>query len=150
MLQAVIIFTGVAWSAYILIQYVIKERKHQRQARQWGCQPAPRERGTWYGVTTIKDFIQALREDRAPQYFIEWQERNPKTYVTRFFDADVFQTCEPANIQAILASQFEDFGLGHRLHSWSPMFGRGIFTTDGAEWFVHTPGVAQQGQLIRI
>ncbi|KAK6387548.1 hypothetical protein LTS17_000817 [Exophiala oligosperma] len=134
MLKIALILTGVAWVAYVLVRYVVGERRHQRQARQWGCQPAPRERGTWYGVTIIRDFIQALRDERAPQYFIEWQERNPKTYVTRFFDTDVFQTCEPANIQALLASQFEDFGLGHRLHSWSPMFGRGIFTTDGAEW----------------
>lgn len=139
MLQTVLVFTGIAWAAYFLSRYVITERRHQRQAREWGCQPAPRERGTWYGVKTVKEFIQALQEERAPQLFIEWQERNPKTYVTRFFDADVFQTYEPANIQAILATQFEDFGLGHRLHSWSPMFGKGIFTTDGAEWFVRAP-----------
>lgn len=139
MLQTVLMATGIACGAYFLIRYVSKERRHQRQAREWGCQPAPRERGTWYGVTIVKEFIQALQEERAPQYLIEWQERNPKTYVTRFFDTDVFQTCEPANIQALLATQFEDFGLGYRLQSWSPMFGKGIFTTDGAEWFVHSP-----------
>ncbi|KIW19170.1 hypothetical protein PV08_03463 [Exophiala spinifera] len=134
MLQIVLLGAGIAWVAYLLIRHAVKERRHRRQAREWACQPPPRERGTWYGAKITKEFIQAAREERAPQYFIEWAERNPKSYMTPFFDVDIFQTCEPANIQAILGSQFEDFGLGHRLNSWSPMFGKGIFTTDGAEW----------------
>ena len=139
MLQPFLLITGIAYISLLLIRYVISERKHQRQARQWGCQAPPREQGTWYGVTILKDFIQALKEERATQYMIQWQERNPATYATRFFDSVVLQTCEPANIQALLASQFEDFCLGNRLQAWSPMFGKGIFTTDGAEWFVHHP-----------
>ncbi|RVX66580.1 hypothetical protein B0A52_09457 [Exophiala mesophila] len=134
MLQPFLLITGIAYISLLLIRYVISERKHQRQARQWGCQAPPREQGTWYGVTILKDFIQALKEERATQYMIQWQERNPATYATRFFDSVVLQTCEPANIQALLASQFEDFCLGNRLQAWSPMFGKGIFTTDGAEW----------------
>lgn len=87
----------------------------------------------------IKEFIQALRDERGTKYLLEWQERNWPTYVTQFLDTDIVQTYEPANIQAMLATQFEDFGLGYRLQSWSPLLGRGIFTTDGAEWFVHPP-----------
>lgn len=137
MLRTALIVAGLAWGAYFLIRYVTNEQRHRRQARDWGCQSPPREQGTWYGVVLIKEFIQALREERATKYFIEWQERNWPTYVTRFFDTEVIQTCEPTNIQAMLATQFEDFNLGYRLQSWSPLLGRGIFTTDGAEWFVH-------------
>jgi hypothetical protein len=137
MLRLTFIAAGVAWVAYLVTRYVINEQRHRRQARAWGCESAPPERGTWFGVKIVKEFIQAMREERATQYFIEWQERNAKTYRTRFFDTEILQTCEPANVQALLATKFDDFNLGYRLQSWSPMFGKGIFTTDGAEWFVH-------------
>jgi hypothetical protein len=134
MLKLLILVAGAAWAAILVSRHIANERKHSRQAQQWGCQSPAREQWTWYGVKIVKEFIQAVRDDRAPEYFIQWQERNATTYVTRFFDTDIVQTSEPAVIQAILATQFEDFGLGYRLQSWSPMFGKGIFTTDGAEW----------------
>lgn len=134
MLRIVLLLTGVVGAAYILVQHTVTQRRHERQARQWGCDPPWRERRTWFGLKIVREFIQAMQEERAPQYFIHWQERNAGTYVTKFVDTDIIQTTEPANIQALLATQFEDFSLGYRLQSWSPMFGKGIFTTDGAEW----------------
>jgi hypothetical protein len=148
MLRTVLIAAGVAWAGYLFIRHVIKEQRHRKQAKEWGCEPPPRERGTWYGILVIKEFIQSMRDERATQYFIQWNERNPKTYVTTVFDIDIIQTYEPANIQALLATQFEDFNLGYRLQSWSPMFGKGIFTTDGAEWFVHPLVSSVEAQLI--
>jgi hypothetical protein len=39
------------------------------------------------------------------------------------------------NIQAILATQFEDYGKGDRFHEeWKPFLGESIFTTDGDSW----------------
>lgn len=43
-------------------------------------------------------------------------------------------TIDPENIKTVLATSFNDFGLGHRLHTFGPLLGRGIFTTDGAHW----------------
>jgi hypothetical protein len=43
-------------------------------------------------------------------------------------------TMDPENIKAILATNFKDFGIGHRLPVFGPLFGSGIFTTDGAQW----------------
>jgi hypothetical protein len=139
MLRTVLIAAGVAWVIYVSVHHVINERRHRRQAKEWGCEDPPQERGTWYGILVIKEFIQSMRNDRGTQYFIDWNERNPRTYVTTVFDTTIIQTYEPANIQALLATQFEDFNLGYRLQSWSPMFGKGIFTTDGAEWCVRPP-----------
>ena len=134
MLRVVLLVGGIVWTAYFLARYISNERQHARRAREWGCQPPPREKGGWFGVKLIIEFVQAIRNERVAQFWIEWQERNPTTYVTRFFDTDIYQTTDPANIRAILATQFEDFSLGYRLQSWTPMFGKGIFTTDGAEW----------------
>lgn len=44
-------------------------------------------------------------------------------------------TIEPANIQAILATQFHDFETGHRRYlQMGPILGKSIFTSDGGFW----------------
>lgn len=46
----------------------------------------------------------------------------------------MFYTCEPENLKAIMATQFNDFELGQRLAPFFPLLGEGIFTLDGAGW----------------
>lgn len=44
-------------------------------------------------------------------------------------------TVDPENIKAFLATQFEDYGKGERLHGdFAPFLGDSIFSTDGALW----------------
>ncbi|KAG9237123.1 cytochrome P450 alkane hydroxylase-like protein [Amylocarpus encephaloides] len=51
------------------------------------------------------------------------------------FHSSIISTCEPKNIQAILATQFHDFDLGS---SWkenlADLIGNGIFTAEGQQW----------------
>jgi hypothetical protein len=45
-------------------------------------------------------------------------------------------TADPKNVQALLATQVNDFDLGPARHgSFAPFIGKGIFTTDGEEWY---------------
>ena len=54
---------------------------------------------------------------------------------TAFDGGTVYQTADPANIQAILATQFKDFEVGQwRYHTFKPLLGLSIFTSDGAFW----------------
>ncbi|EHK99088.1 putative Cytochrome 52A13 [Glarea lozoyensis 74030] len=47
----------------------------------------------------------------------------------------LIQTIEPENVKAVLATQFKDFGLPEtRIGAFEPIFGHGIFTTNGPEW----------------
>jgi cytochrome P450 len=48
---------------------------------------------------------------------------------------NVVTTCEPENLKTVLALNFSDYNL-HQLRKkgLDPIFGKGIFTTDGAEW----------------
>ena len=43
-------------------------------------------------------------------------------------------TKDPENIKALLATQFQDFGLGKRHAHFKPLLGDGIFTLDGEGW----------------
>jgi cytochrome P450 len=47
---------------------------------------------------------------------------------------DLISTIEPANLKALLATQFNDFGLGIRHRQFYPLLDDGIFTLDGHGW----------------
>ncbi|GES57063.1 cytochrome P450 alkane hydroxylase [Aspergillus terreus] len=55
------------------------------------------------------------------------------TFGTKRLATTVIMTCEPSNIKTILSLRFQDYEL-KRLSSFGPLLGKGIFTTDGAEW----------------
>ena len=64
-------------------------------------------------------------------------EQGSRTYGLNLFGSDFYQTFEPKNIQALLATQFSDFALGDlRRQAFYPLLGNGIFTTDGKAWLV--------------
>lgn len=47
----------------------------------------------------------------------------------------IISTIEPENVQAMLATQFHDFGVGSRRYTtFSPLIGMTIFSSDGAFW----------------
>ncbi|KAI4178863.1 MAG: hypothetical protein L6R41_008174 [Letrouitia leprolyta] len=45
-----------------------------------------------------------------------------------------YLTTDPRNLEAILSTNFEDWGLGSRRAGLFPMLGEGIFTQDGRPW----------------
>ncbi|KAL8662719.1 MAG: hypothetical protein Q9202_004504 [Teloschistes flavicans] len=45
-----------------------------------------------------------------------------------------YTTFDPENVEAILSSRFDDFGVGKRRESMFPFIGEGIFTQDGPAW----------------
>jgi cytochrome P450 len=47
----------------------------------------------------------------------------------------VISTIEPENVKTVLSTNFKDFTLGpRRARAFVPVFGHGIFDTDGAAW----------------
>ena len=61
---------------------------------------------------------------------------NASTVKVKTFDGNVLlSTVEPANMQAMFATQFKDFDVGQRRYdAFSPLIGRSIFSSDGASW----------------
>ncbi|GAB7349065.1 hypothetical protein MBLNU459_g8025t2 [Dothideomycetes sp. NU459] len=61
--------------------------------------------------------------------------RNVNTWAFTVFGKRGHLTVDPKNIQAVLATQFKDFGLGQtRCNNFSPLLGHGIFAADGKGW----------------
>ncbi|KUL86136.1 hypothetical protein ZTR_07732 [Talaromyces verruculosus] len=62
-------------------------------------------------------------------------EQGSRTVGLNLLGSNFYQTFEPKNIQALLATQFSDFALGDvRRQAFYPMLGNGIFTADGKAW----------------
>jgi cytochrome P450 len=51
-----------------------------------------------------------------------------------FLGTPAYGTIEPANLEAIMSTNFKDYGMGPRREITFPLFGDGIFTQDGPAW----------------
>jgi hypothetical protein len=131
------LWAGVSFVLYKIIASIILSRRHDASARQLGCLPAFPAKKAWYDYFGIKDVARILKADkelRVPQYLKsrvdDTCEENSKvisTFYQNLMGGESIFTIEPKNIQAILATQFKDFGLGERRNgNFSPLLGHGI------------------------
>ncbi|GFG07317.1 putative cytochrome P450 family protein [Aspergillus udagawae] len=116
---------------YTLIHSIIS--KSIQEAAQ---QPPWLPESGWLGLRAMR---QSLQADRTQTFLALQSERfakmNRMTYRTRFLHRFAIHTCDPRNIQAVLGTQFNDFGLGPvRRANFRPLLGDGIFTADGPYW----------------
>lgn len=110
---------------------------HSQHAKRLGCGRAWIKRNKYPGgIDHILRIIKAdQRGDIPNEYFKIYKEQDYKTYEQALLGSKQFATVDPKNVQAILATQFQDFELGHiRRDAFLPLLGLGIFTTDGERW----------------
>lgn len=130
----------VSYILYRIAASLLISRRHAAAARQLGCQPAYRMgKNDPLGIVNIWKIIQADRQFRIPQYLEHRtdtisinQNKNITTSSQRLMGSIAHFTSEPRNIQAVLATQFKDFGLGEgRIRNFSPLLGHGVVSTLG-------------------
>ncbi|KAI8939591.1 hypothetical protein NX059_003355 [Plenodomus lindquistii] len=133
----------VSFVIYRIVASIIVSRRHAAVARRLGCQPGHKFRDNDpLGLIGVWRVIKADKEFRIPQFLqgridaeCAKNGRNISTFTNGLMGAVAHFTIEPRNIQAVLATQFKDFGLGERRNgNFSPLLGHGIFSTDGKEW----------------
>jgi hypothetical protein len=83
--------------------------------------------------------MKKLRQKKLLEGSARIHTRYGHTFTSRSLFQKSIVTDEPENIQAVLATRFQDFTLGRRLLVFGPLLGRGIFTADGAHWTVSSP-----------
>lgn len=124
--------------AVYILQRTWVELSHRRRAKALGCKPAFKRPG-WapLGIDHVYRAISALiKYDYLTDEVAVYNEIGQRTtWRQTNMGAWFHMTCEPENIQAILATQFKDFELGPlRYGIFEPLLGRGIFTSDGKDW----------------
>ena len=134
--------TAATWAlaSYILYSLIVKivtDRRHAAEAKRLGCKPVQHRQNNWvFGIKRVTEAIQADKAKLFPDLVVaRFAQAGVPTFAYTILGIEGFLTIEPKNIQAILATQFQDFELGDvRRNNFMPLLGNGIFTLDGAGW----------------
>jgi hypothetical protein len=128
------LWLSVTWIIYKSISLLYVRRQHAIKSRKLDCEPAPLWPATHLGISTIKQMMAAQKAGRFPAYLREREEvlsksQNRPVHTMRLsiLGNEAHFTSDPKNIQALLATQFKDFGLGSaRIGNFGPLMGDGI------------------------
>ncbi|PVH92257.1 cytochrome P450 [Periconia macrospinosa] len=139
LINATIASTGVivSYIIYLLISRTYASIRNAATARKLHCEEPPFERNRWpLGIDSLLRTLAADRNHQFPTDLLKrFNDLGCHTYRYEVLGARHYRTADPRNIQHILTHKFADFDVGTtRLGSFYPLFGRGIFTTDGEEW----------------
>ena len=133
----IIIWAVVAWFLFRIIESWLTSRKQAREAERLGCkEPKIRPNRLPFGIDFVREALQADSDRLFPDFMYDLYKRmGTTTFKHYILGGTGFSTTDPKNLQALLATQFKDFGLGPRRHNmFKPLLGVGIFTTDGKIW----------------
>lgn len=83
----------------------------------------------------LRDSLEALGNSTYLRLGKQRFEDNGNTFAFKQMGKFGVLTQDPANVKAVLSSQFQDFGVGsRRAEAFEPLIGHGIFTADGTAW----------------
>ena len=124
---------------YYIVTSILSNRYHARRAQELGCQPAwERPYRLPLGIDLVKEVMSADKNNVVPNYFLDvYNNKTGKraTWTQNMLGSYGYVTSDPKNVQAVLATQFNDFEIGEmRRGNFFPMLGNGIFTSDGKSW----------------
>lgn len=120
------------WSIYSVHLFL----RRTSYAKSQGCkEPKALEQESFVGYRMLRDSFEALRSSTYLQLGRRRFEDNGDTFAFKQIGNVGILTNDPANVKAILSSQFQDFGVGkRRAEAFEPLIGHGIFTADGGAW----------------
>lgn len=112
----------------------------RRLIKEHGCKPLYRYPhkgilGYFFGYDTMKENYVAFKRGDFNEVSRRRNFKNHNTLTLRNLQRDFILTIEPENVKTVLSTKFGDFALGNlRIATMAPVFGTGIFTSDGQAW----------------
>lgn len=128
-----LIVVFVSFKIFRRIQLVLKKRHFERE---YGCKPVTRfpQHDRILGLDWFRAQLNAYRSNTFLQAATERYDQAGLTFSGTTMGRTFLLTIDTENIRAMLATSFQDFGLGTRMYAMGPFLGSGIFTTDGKAW----------------
>lgn len=106
-------------------------------SRSQNCAAPPRipSRDPFFGIDTILDNFHSLKNNFRIKQVVAQHQKYGTTFESFPFGRRVISTADARNIQAVLSTQHEKFGVGPiREGATGPMLGNGIIASDGEAW----------------
>ncbi|PQE33662.1 putative cytochrome P450 52A12 protein [Rutstroemia sp. NJR-2017a WRK4] len=137
-LSTIILFlAGSTYILYNLIQRIVLYHQRSQVIRQNGCKPYAKypHKEPFLGLDLFFLNIGYSRAHKFLDHSLKRYQAHGNTFATNFFGDNNIHTIEPENIKTVLSVRFKDFEFSpRRVSALGPIFGKGIFTTDGKEW----------------
>jgi hypothetical protein len=108
----------------------------RRFAKSHDCKPVKKfpQRDPILGLDWFRAQLDAYKSHKFLEKATQRYEQQGTTFSGTTIGRVFLLTIDPENIRTLLASNFQDFGLGPRIAAMGPFLGSGIFTTDGKAW----------------
>ncbi|KAG4441990.1 hypothetical protein IFR05_002516 [Cadophora sp. M221] len=122
---------------YKLTQSILLSHHNRLTSNRLNCLPVTIQPNSLpLGIDHILDALHSINSKNFPSYLLDRSSSFPHlTFSTTVLGTSRLFTVDIPNIQALLATQFEDFDLGEvRRLNGHPFLGKGIFLQDGKEW----------------
>ncbi|KAF4248003.1 hypothetical protein CNMCM8980_006467 [Aspergillus fumigatiaffinis] len=118
--------------------HLVIQQENNALGRQYDCELPPELTKEWpLGLDRIKELWISNVEGRLLAFLCSVaEEYEPGNSITQYplFGPRVFHILRPENVEAILSTNFKDYGFGARAAIFAPLLGNGIFTQEGAAW----------------
>ncbi|KAK7525118.1 cytochrome P450 [Phyllosticta citriasiana] len=128
----------VAVCGWMLFRWVDRARIYSDEEAfglAHGCAPPKTLDHAWpLALDLIIEAFRAATSGRILALFDKLVSRTGTTFEQRLLGVSGIDTIDPENIEAVLNSQFKEFGFGVRRPTFFPLLGDGIFTQDGSAW----------------
>jgi len=134
-----LIYPAALAAGFWLLRRYVKEREFQSFAAQHGCRPLPHS-GSWVPFAldrmwTALRVVDARGDVMEELFFPSFRAMGWTFSSAGAFGETNIMTADPANMRAVLATQFHDFSTGaSRMGSFGYLLGKCLFTVDGEEW----------------
>lgn len=121
--------------------YKLHQRRREYEAdtafgNQLGCQPITVQFPVKWplGIDVLRAQLAAIADNRLFAYQQPFIDDLGPNFMIKMLGAMGYTTIDPKNLEAMLSTRFEDYGMGSRRGALLPFIGEGIFTQDGPAW----------------
>ncbi|CAN9288294.1 unnamed protein product [Alternaria alternata] len=132
-----ILVAGMFLIIHVVNTFLVRPLQTFLKSRRLGCGPVPFEPTRWpLGIDTVRRSLQADKEQRTPDFIASrFETMGRYTWGLSLLGTSNLITADPRNVQALLATQFDDFVMGTaRRTNLKTALGRSIFAVDGKAW----------------
>ncbi|KAJ8099011.1 cytochrome P450 [Lipomyces tetrasporus] len=120
--------------SHALVKVLRNQRIEREFAEKYGAVRLVIRNTDFFGIRRFLSLSRAFLEHKIMEYIIDDFKAYGNTYGTTLLGQRNPWTIEPENIKTILATKFNDYGLGTRYDAFLPLLGEGIFTLDNEGW----------------
>ncbi|KAK3935858.1 cytochrome P450 52A13 [Diplogelasinospora grovesii] len=137
-LVLVVLGFAAAHVLYTLLQRFREYLADADYARRHGCQRPPELPKRWpLGIDRIKELWDSNADGRLLAFLCSIaKDYEPRNNLCQHLlvGPRAYHILHPVNVEALLSTNFKDYGFGCRPAVFAPLLGKGIFTQEGAAW----------------